>query len=171
MLTLLSLLCRRPSRRAPLRTRLRPCRRGGLYARPEAAADSRRGPMDASAAGARKARPTPAPGKPPRAAKFDRRGGRRARCGSGLAGRCGHRPLRGGCVGGRSAANRRCGPGGHEGRPYGPSRGLLVGADYISARPRWRNIQAPVVARACKGGYAIRPYGHASGSLGTSVIQ
>ena len=40
----------------------------------------------------------------------------------------------------------------------GPWRNSAVGAAYMAARNRARNVPAPVVALAGQGGYAIRPY-------------
>ena len=54
----------------------------------------------------------------------------------GLAGRCGHPPLRGGIIKPRRKSG--AGPGGHTGRPYERTEGGSVGADYISARAHRR---------------------------------
>ena len=53
-------------------------------------------------------------------------------CTRRLAGRCGHRPLRG--ESSNPGVNRDPVPGGHKARPYGETGGGSVGADLISAR-------------------------------------
>ena len=65
-------------------------------------------------------------------------------CTRRLAGRCGHRPLRG--EPSNPGVNRDPVPGGHKARPYGETGGGSVGADLISARaapPRWMHPRRP----------------------------
>ncbi len=67
----------------------------------------------------------------------------------GLAGRCGHRPLRGGTI----EPRRKSGvcPGGHTGRPYEETRGGSVGADFISAHAS-RRVGCTIAERTHRRG-------------------
>ena len=129
--------------RPPLRTRLRASRRGGLYARPCRTGGFRGvGILDRRAG-------CPHPAKAGRR-NHQARGPRNPAMAA-----CGHAALR------RSAGVRReseaC-PGGHTGRPYGPSFELLVGAGLMPARAAPPCRMHPHQSHCTVGAPMARPY-------------